>query len=68
MLKHRNSFNRHKLYRTFPKNKDDVKFLDNLLKSGEDGVSNTRDARVISTRTRTVKYVARTMIVGSSSV
>ena len=40
MLKHRNSFNRHKLYRTFPKNKDDVKFLDNLLKSGEDGVSN----------------------------
>ena len=53
MLKHRNSFNRHKLYRTFPKNKDDVKFLDNLLKSGEDGVSNTRDARAISTRTRT---------------
>ena len=40
MLKHRYSFNRHKLYRTFPKNKDDVKFLDNLLKSGEDGVSN----------------------------
>lgn len=40
MLKHCNSFNRHKLYRTFPKNKDDVKFLDNLLKSGEDGVSN----------------------------
>ncbi|KAL9959382.1 hypothetical protein ACROYT_G032704 [Oculina patagonica] len=32
------SFEGHKLYRVFPKNNDDVKFLDNLLKAGEDGI------------------------------
>lgn len=31
-------FNRHKLYRAYPKNKDDVAFLDKILKAGDDGV------------------------------
>ena len=39
----RTLFYRHKLYRAYPKNKDDVAFLGDILKAGEDGVRPSRN-------------------------
>lgn len=35
-------FDRHKLYRAFPKSQSDVDYLDKLLKQGDDGVSKNK--------------------------